>query len=188
MMLRSNNYIKRSIIAVVLFIVVAGFKPKNDYANKMSAVRLGFYDAVIDSKKVGALDNKINQFNYEPSLLTVYKGATYAIKAKNQWNPFSALRLLGKSIKTMDKAVERSPLNLEIRFIRFAVQKNIPSYLGYSDNVDEDKKYLIKNIDRFYNPKLNKKIRDFILKFMTTQGGYNDNEVKLIQEKLMDEA
>lgn len=183
-----QHYIMKFVVVMIFFIAATGFKTKPNYADKMSEVRLGFYDAVIDSKKVDLLDKKIEEFNYEPSLLTVYKGATYAIKAKNQWNPFSALRLLGKSIKTMDEAVKKSPSNLEIRFIRFAVQKNIPSYLGYSDNVDEDKKYLIKNIDRFYNPELDKKIRDFILKFMTTQGGYNEQEVKLIRQKLLDEA
>lgn len=146
---------------------------------------MGFYNAVLDSKKVDLLDQKIEQFSYQSSLLKVYIGASYAIKAKNQWNPFSALRLLSKSIKKMDEAVNKAPTNLEIRFIRFAVQTNIPSYLGYSDNLEEDKDYLIENINRFYNSKLDQKIRDYILTFMTSQGGYNEEEVALIREKLM---
>jgi len=183
-MLNRINYILQFVLFCVVMTTLFSFNPNTEADNSMSVVRLRFYDAVLDSKKVTLLDQKIKQFTYEPSLLKVYKGASYAIKAKNEWNPFSAVKMLGKSIKTMDEAVKRSPTNLEIRFIRFAVQKNIPGYLGYSDNVDEDKGYLIKNIDRFYNPALGKKMRDYIFTFMTTQGGYNAEEVKLIREKL----
>lgn len=155
-----------------------------DYPYLLNNIRIGFYDAVQDSQKADLLLKKINEIKPKSALIMVYYGATCAIMAKNKWNPFSAIKLLKKADKDMNNAVKISPENLEIRFIRFAVQKNIPSYLGLSANIEEDKKYLIKHIDSFYNPKLNKKMRDYIVWFMTEQGGYNEKQIQLIKEKL----
>ncbi|MBW6484040.1 MAG: hypothetical protein K0B10_13390 [Vicingaceae bacterium] len=145
---------------------------------------MGFYNAVQDSKKAEALLKQIKVIKPKSALVMVYDGATCAVMAKNVWNPFSAVKLLKKSNEEMNRAVKLSPTNLEIRFIRFAVQKNIPSYLGLSNNLNEDKKYLIKHIDSFYNPKLSKEMRDYILWFMTDQGGYTEKQIELIKEKL----
>ncbi len=177
-----HNLKKNIFLGLVL--ITFGFTIKDDYNLNLSAIRSGFYDAVMNSEKATILEKKIAHFSPQSPLIKVYKGATYAIEAKNKWNPFSALSLLGKSRKKMNEAVTLAPHNLEIRFIRFAVQKNIPSYLGYSENIKEDKKYLIKHINRFYNPKINKKMRDYILYFMTEQGGYSKKQIKLIREKL----
>lgn len=183
------NYFKIKLLkAIFIVLVCVGFSFKSgiDNSSRLSVIRLGFYDAIMDCKKAESLIVAINEVTTQSSLVKVYKGATYAIMAKNQWNPFTALRLLRISRGEMNRAVEAAPKNLEIRFVRFAVQKNIPSYLGYSDNMEGDKEYLIKHIDRFYNPKLSKKMRDYILSFMVEQGGYDKQQIKLIKEKLSD--
>lgn len=172
-------------ILLICFLFFSSFSIYDDsYSLQLNDVRMGFYNAVQDSQQAEVLLKKINEIKPKSALITVYNGATCAIMAKNKWNPFSAVKLLKKSNEEMNKAVKYSPENLEIRFIRFAVQKNIPSYLGFSENIDEDKKYLIKHIDSFYNPKLSKEMRDYILWFMTEQGGYNEKQIKLIKEKL----
>ncbi|NCP44843.1 MAG: hypothetical protein GW818_00010 [Flavobacteriales bacterium] len=172
-------------ILIVYCLVTSSFSNHdNSYSFKLNEIRIGFYDAVQDSKKAEILIKKINSIEPKSALITVYNGATCAIMAKEKWSPFSAIKLLKKSNVEMNKAVKASPENLEIRFIRFAVQKNIPSYLGFSNNIEEDKKYIIKHIDSFYNPTLNKEMRDYIFWFMTEQGGYNEKQIKLIKEKL----
>ncbi len=176
----------RLTICVLSIVLFSGFTPGESYSKQLSNVRNGFYEAVQNSQKVDQLFNQIEKVKPQSSLIKVYKGATYAIKAKNKWNPWSAIKLLKKSKKKMNEAVKIAPKNLEIRFIRFAVQKNIPNYLGFSDNIEEDKKYIIKNINRFYNPQLSKEMRDYVLWFMTEQGGYNKRQIKLIKETLKD--
>lgn len=180
---------KQTIVLFFIFIVYGytslSFSNYDEsYSVKLDEIRNGFYDAVQDSKKADKLIKEIDVIKPKSALITVYSGATCAIMAKNKWNPFSAVNLVKKSNTEMNKAVKASPNNLEIRFIRFAVQKNIPSYLGFSNSIEEDKKFIIKHIDSFYNPKLSKEMRDYILWFMTDQGGYNENQIKLIKEKL----
>ena len=151
-----------------------------DIDKQITVVRAAFFDAIKDQTKASLLRQKIERLNSNSSLLQVYQGATYAIMAKDKWNPFSAIRLLKKSNLTMNQAVKASPSDLEIRFIRFAVQKNIPSFLGYSDNMTEDKSYILKNIDRFNSSVLSRAIKDYILSFMKEQAGYNAEELALI--------
>lgn len=179
-----NIYPLKKYTLLSIILIIFGFTTKDDYNFNLSVIRLKFYDAVMDSKKAEKLEKQISLIYPQSPLIKVYKGATYAIAAKNKWNPFAAFKLLSKSKNKMNEAVKLAPHNLEIRFIRFAVQKNIPSYLGYSDNIKEDKKYLIKHINQFYNPQLDKKMRDYILYFMTEQGGYSKKQIKLIREKL----
>jgi len=150
----------------------------------LAKVREGFYVAVNDSKKAVSLLKGINRIPEKTSTIKVYEGATYAILAKTKWNPFSALALLKKANYTMNAAVNQSPTDIEIRFIRFAVQKNIPSFLGYSENLEEDKTYIIQHINRFDGITLNKEMKDYIIYFMEEQGEYNQEELQLIRSKL----
>ena len=174
-----------SAFLLLCFFSFSNFNLYDDaYSIQLDSVRMGFYNAVQDNKQAEPLLQQIKKVKPKSALITVYSGATCAIMAKNKWNPFSAVKLLKKSNDEMNKAVKQSPTNLEVRFIRFAVQKNIPHYLGFSENIEEDKTYLIKHINSFYNPKLSKEIRDYILWFMTEQGDYNEKQIKLIREKL----
>ena len=89
-----------------------------------------------------------------------------------------------KANRTINAAVNQSPANIEIRFIRFAVQKNIPPFLGYSENLEEDKNYIIQYIHQFDGATLNKEMKNYILYFIEEQGGYNQQELELIRERL----
>ena len=172
-------------IVFIGLIVICNFSFKNQEDNrKTKMVRLGFYEATQDSKKAKPLSIIIKSFKSKSSIIKAYEGANMAILAKTKWNPFSAIRLVKKSRGMLDFAVHQTPKNLEIRFIRFAVQKNIPSFLNLSENIDEDKNFIIKNINRFNSKVLSKNIRNYILNFMMEQGGYNEEEKKLIKEKL----
>lgn len=185
MIIKIKNKKLPNIFLLLCFLLFSNFSLYDDsYTSQLDEVRMGFYNAVHDSQKAESLIKRIKMITPKSALVTVYSGATCAIMAKNKWNPFSAIKLLKKSNEEMNKAIKLSPTNLEVRFIRFAVQSNIPSYLGFSENINEDKTYLIKHIDAFYNPKLSKEMRDYILWFMTEQGGYSERQIKLIREKL----
>ena len=47
---------------------------------------------------------------------------------------------------TIKKAVALAPNNLEIRFLRFSIQDQLPTYLGYSKELAVDKKMILQQI------------------------------------------
>ena len=138
----------------------------------LTHIRNLFYEAIEDEDKLDELEyyfqNKFSQkdFIYHPILLA-YTGAIDALIAKHAFNPFTKFSRVLSSLNTLERAVEREPHNLEIRFIRFSILHNLPGFFGYSTEREADiteityqlsKKDYIK-----YDSKLQKHVIDFML-------------------------
>ncbi|WMJ71793.1 hypothetical protein RCC89_01205 [Cytophagaceae bacterium ABcell3] len=116
----------------------------------LEVVRSNFYKAIEDEQVtkdlLASLDNVTEK---EPALLA-YKGAAEALMAKHVFNPYSKLKYLSRSKKTLETAVDISPQDAEIRFLRFSIEHFLPSFLGYSNNLEEDKKAILENLGKHY--------------------------------------
>jgi len=179
------KYLFKLLLVCFILPLTTGFISSNvDSDSQKEIVRSGFYQAIQDSKKADFLVAKISKLRDKHPLFQAYHGATFAIMAKTRWNPFSATSLLNKSKEELNAAVKKSPNNIEIRFIRFAVQKNIPNFLGYSENTNEDKTFIINNLDKFRDAKLSKEMKDYVIYFLKEQAGYSSKEIELISLKL----
>lgn len=60
------------------------------------------------------------------------------------FNPISKLKTFNEGKKNLESAIKKEPYNPEIRFIRLSIQKNIPSFLGYKENIENDTEFLKK--------------------------------------------
>jgi hypothetical protein len=78
-------------------------------------------------------------------LLVCYKGANEMIQAKYMLNPMNKLEKFNKGKKLINKAFSRDTLNLEMHFIRYSIQSNLPAFLGYHDDLVKDKQFLLLN-------------------------------------------
>jgi hypothetical protein len=78
-------------------------------------------------------------------VLVCYKGANEMIQAKYTLNPISKLEKFNRGKDLIKKAFSRDSLNLEMHFIRYSVQSNLPAFLGYRDELEEDKRVLLNN-------------------------------------------
>lgn len=79
-------------------------------------------------------------------LLNGYKAAMLMVMANHVYNPYSKLRYFLDGKKELEKAILLDPNNIELRFIRFSIQTNVPSFLGYADNKEEDRDYMLQHI------------------------------------------
>jgi len=96
-------------------------------------------------------------------LLLCYKGMSYITQSKHAVNPISKLSTFNKGKELLEKAVVRDAENIEIRFMRFCVQTNVPSILGYNHNIDSDKKIIISTWANIIDLDLKQKIKQFML-------------------------
>lgn len=96
-------------------------------------------------------------------ILVCYKGAAEMMQAKYGFNPVNKLRRFKKGKTLIEEAVKKLPDNLEIRFLRLAIQTNLPTFLNYSGNIIEDKKYLLANIQTIKNKNLKQDILKYLL-------------------------
>lgn len=95
-----------------------------------------------------------------------YKSSATMMMARYASNPFSKLSYFNKGKKMLEKAVKADMNNIELRSLRFLVQSNVPSFLGYNDEIDLDKSFIVKNAHTVKDPEL----KQNIIYFMTRWG------------------
>lgn len=82
--------------------------------------------------------------NTESNVYLAYLGGYQTIWAKHTHGALSKLNTFNKGKRNIEQAVKDNPNNGEIRMIRLSVQKNCPSFLGYNDNILQDRHFLEK--------------------------------------------
>ncbi len=75
-----------------------------------------------------------------------YRASGTMMMAKHVFNPFTKLSWFKKGRKMLESAIGADQENVELRFLRFAVQTNIPSFLGYHDSISGDKNFLLQSL------------------------------------------
>lgn len=129
------------IISIILaLLLISSFKA---LASDLEYVRARFDKAVGSAEVCKDLMQKLAGKTDPASL--AYLGAAETIWANHTSNPLSKLNTFRKGVKKIEQAVAKDPNNVEVRFIRYSIQKNCPDFLGYSDNLSEDKNFIVKN-------------------------------------------
>ncbi|MEM8566046.1 MAG: hypothetical protein AAGF85_06260, partial [Bacteroidota bacterium] len=126
-----------------------------------------FYDE-FDLEKGIAFYEKILTSGEDTPTLVAYQAAARALIAKYTWNPMTKLSCLKSVENLLTNAVGADKDNLEIRFLRFYIENNIPSYLGYSKNIKEDGELLKNNLDVVRKLNLDKRISDYIIEYVNS--------------------
>jgi len=73
-----------------------------------------------------------------PGFVLAYYGALKGLEAKHSLNPAKMIRNIAVSLKYLDEAVQRSPDDLEVRFVRFASLHHFPPVLGIGKKRAQD--------------------------------------------------
>ena len=68
-----------------------------------------------------------------------YKGMSKLMLCYHSYNPYTKYTYFLDGKNLLEEAIKMAPTNIELRFLRLAVQLNTPAFLGYSKNIDEDK-------------------------------------------------
>ena len=80
----------------------------------------------------------------ENALNLAYYGAFQTIMANHLKNPFDKLETFKKGKANIEAAVQKDPSNIEIRFIRYSIQRKAPGFLNYNSKLSTDKKFLLE--------------------------------------------
>jgi hypothetical protein len=120
-------------------------------------------------EKKNLTDSLYKVFSAAPNkspLNTCYLGVIQALKAKHAWNPYFKVKYLNDADKTLQTAVNREPDNIEIRFMRFSIEHNVPGFLGYTKHLVADREEMIKQLDRKHYTTADHEVVVTIIKFL----------------------
>ncbi|MEZ4805550.1 MAG: hypothetical protein R2852_08740 [Bacteroidia bacterium] len=82
------------------------------------------------------------------ALMKAYHGCAWALKTKHHINPYKKLEYLKKGLELINSAVLLNAADIEIRYLRFSVEENIPSVVSFKSHLEADKAMLLKNLNK----------------------------------------
>ncbi|SRR5690606_3770302 len=134
-------------------------------AQDLKEIRAQYPKAVENAEATNKLVGELANVNSSSkSVLLAYKGAILTLKAKFSKKKNEKKEFFKEGISLIESAVKTEPSNIEIRYIRMGVQENSPKFLGYHKNIEEDKKFILKNFGEVSSKELKDVIKDFVLK------------------------
>lgn len=129
----------------------------------ISALRSLYYQAVTDESSFTKLSKLLVSVDTKsPPVLVCYKGATEMIAAKYAINPFLKLGKFKKGRLLIEQAIKRDAEDVEMRFLRFSIQTNLPAFLGYGHKIKDDKDFLINEINDITDQSLKNNVISYL--------------------------
>lgn len=140
--------------------------------------RKKYFEAIGDEQKIEKLLKQLQDIKNSSALLLAYCAACESMMAQFSWNPYTKLAQVNKSFNFFEKAVKDDYQNVEIRFLRFSVQHNVPDFLRKNREFEEDKDVLVKN---FENADFDAEFRQFIIGYLKDSKRFEVSELEILR-------
>jgi hypothetical protein len=127
----------------------------------ITEVRIAYEKAVYSEQAANDLLEKLNSTNN--NTLLGYKGTITMMMAKHVFSPYKKLNYFKTGREILEQALQKEPLNVELRFLRFSIQSNSPKFLEYHSNLQSDKLCLLKEVKALTDVDLKQRITKFLL-------------------------
>ncbi|OUJ72443.1 hypothetical protein [Hymenobacter crusticola] len=111
----------------------------------LAALRQHYQQAAADKVAGEKFYQLMAGYDQRDPVVLGYKGAAEAIKARDA-SLLDKLRYVQAATQTFEQAVALNPKSAEIRFLRFSVETNLPSFLGLSTHIDEDRHVMLTSV------------------------------------------
>ena len=82
--------------------------------------------------------------------------------AKHVFNPLKKMSYFNEGKNTMEAAVKSDPKNLEVRLMRLITQESVPKFLGYYQNIEEDRNFLTRDYKKTADNDLKIYIKEYL--------------------------
>jgi len=111
-----------------------------------------------------------------------YQAVSEAMLAQVVWNPFTKLSQVSKYNKQMEMAITDDADNIEIRFLRLAIEYNLPSFLGMSKHLDEDVMKIVEGLSMMSQMQINPMFGRYIFYFLKETDLCTEKQLELMKE------
>lgn len=149
------------LIAIILFLKQGR---KVEYP-ALSELRRLYHVAAIQqdsSKKLSMLLTHLDSGS--KPVYICYKGVSKMMQAKYAINPMVKLSLFNNGKTLMENAISTDTTDMEMRYLRLSIQKNLPLMLGYNRSILSDKMFLQNNI----NNENDNELKELILSYLSS--------------------
>ena len=135
------------------------------YTNEIISVRDLFLSAYKSEQHCDDFGSKLHAVNVEEyPLFKGYLGCYYFIRCKHTNNAVDKVFFFNEGKRLLESAINEDPTSVELRLLRYSIQKKIPRVLLYYDSLEEDIIFVNENIISITD----KLTKDFILYSLST--------------------
>lgn len=148
-------------------------------------IRKRFYESIESAKIAKSFleELKLDDKTQNPALVDGYIAATNMVMAKHVFNPYSKFKYFIDGKKLLEKTILKHPENTELRLIRFAIQTNVPTFLGYNQEINADKLFLLKNYSKLdINSANDNQLKLIIKEYLVKSGLCTSSEIVKITQ------
>ncbi|MBN2030589.1 hypothetical protein JW824_10125 [bacterium] len=151
--------------------------------NKITLARKLFYQSVENEERLEEAFNLFEEIGENESLeglALTYMGALTALKGKYAFLPITKYRHVQKGLQLMDDGIQKSPDNIEARFIRGMTCYYLPFFFNRKKTAREDFKIIVKQLNtecHYYDTELIMNVTNFLLE----NAELNQEEIEIIQ-------
>ena len=133
----------------IFYIIILSFLVlfSNAQSNNLHEIRDAYLSASDSQEKVKKLLQLCDNDNINRPIILAYKTVAEMMLISYYYNPFKKLEIFNDKSKQLDLIIKNNINNLEIRFLRYCLQKKSPSFLGYNKDLDIDYKFILRNIN-----------------------------------------
>ena len=170
-------------VVIALFLVFISFLSEAE-AFTIEEVRKSFHKAVLDEGESRKFYEYMKSTEDMTPTVAAYRAVSEAMLARVLWNPFSKISQIGKYQREMERAITADPDNIEIRFLRLAIEYNLPSFLGMSEHVEEDVNMILSNLSSANSLKLDPSYGRYIFYFLEQTDLCNADQIVAMQASL----
>jgi oligoribonuclease (3'-5' exoribonuclease) len=96
-------------------------------------------------------------------LVDGYRGASVMVEAKHMFNPLSRWNKFKEGKALIEEAIKNDGDSYELRYLRFCIQTHIPPVLGYSANIQSDKKFLMDRLPQVNDTDLKNRVLNYLM-------------------------
>ncbi|MGN6397243.1 MAG: hypothetical protein ACTHMI_16865 [Mucilaginibacter sp.] len=98
----------------------------------------------------------------ENPVITCYRGAAEMMEARYAVNPIRKLSAFNKGKQMIETGIAADSNNVECRFIRYGIQRNLPAMLSYNHQLKTDSTMIVQRLDTIEDQDLKKRILNFM--------------------------
>ena len=147
---------------VIVFLLQGYFVP-DALGMDIVMVRKMFYEAACSRPKTEELLRLLSHSeNQQAFILAGYAGMCHMLLARYSYNPVFKLASFSKGKAMLEHAISSDKSNVELRFLRLSVQLNVPAFLGYSGELEQDKRFILREYATLADADLKGRIRSLM--------------------------
>lgn len=140
-----------STLSLVLF--PATFTLAND--TFVGDVRSAYQKAHEKADSFNKFHALVGEYGGSDPLLLAYKASAIALKGKFAISPVSKVKYAKTALSQLDSLISKHTTNVEIVFLRLAIEHNIPSFLNMSSHIEQDKEVIISYLPSYSRVHIN---------------------------------